>query len=253
MINKKNLRQQYRNFVPQSIRVGFFNIRQNFRLRILSAFYNLIDKNVRNKSDHLQQFQGKYKGQRCFIMGNGPSLNQMDLGLLQNEYVWGSNRCYLLFDKISWRPKFYMAVDTRVVPDNAGEINKLYEQLPESHFFFPIEFRYQRILKSAKNVYWYMEIPHNENDLPNGMFSRNPSAFVYSVRTVTIAMIQMAVYLGFNPIYLIGCDTSYKVPETIKHEDDNKDFLISTDFDLNHLIQIILGRIKNGMNRMWIR
>lgn len=238
------LKRIYRRTIPEPTRVRFHDLRQDIRPGILSTFYNLIDKNVNNKAARLQQFHGKYNGQRCFIMGNGPSLNKMDLSLLQNEYVWGSNRCYLLFNKISWRPKFYMAVDTRVVPDNADEINSLYKKMIDSRFFFPVDFRYKGILKSARNVYWYKEIPFTEENLPYSMFCTNPSDYVYSVRTVTIAMLQIAVYMGFNPIYLIGCDTSYTIPNSAQFETGNNETLISTDEDPNHFDSSYFGKGK---------
>jgi hypothetical protein len=174
-------------------------------------------------------------------MGNGPSLNQMDLEVFKDEYVWGSNRCYLLFDRISWRPAFYVAVDTRVVPDNVTEINALPAKMPDTLFFYPARFCYEGILTSARRVYWYNEIKHSRNQLPYSMFSVDPSIFVYSVNTVTVAILQLAAYLGFNPIYLIGCDTSYSIPETVKHEDGNLDFLISTESDPNHFDPAYFG------------
>ncbi len=228
------IRKIYQKILPIKFRIRFNLMRRNSRRKIVSTYVNLIDKNVSTLSQRLESLNGAFKYQRCFIMGNGPSLNKMNLDHLKNDYVWGSNRCYLLFDKIQWRPKFYVAVDKRVVPDNANEINKLCKKMPESHFFYPVEFRFERILQSAKNVYWYKEIPMSEDNIPYSMFSTNPSVFVYSVRTVTIAMLQLAVYLGFNPIYLIGCDTSYTIPKTVLYENGNSDSLISTENDPNH-------------------
>jgi len=192
----------------------------------------------------LKGLRGAYTGQRCFIMGNGPSLNKMDLGLFRNDIVWGSNRCYLLFDRIEWRPRFYAAIDKRVVPDNAMEINNLKHQLRDTLFFYPVIFRYNRTLKSASNVYWYHEIALSEDNLPYTMFSTNLSEFVYSARTVTVAMLQLAVHLGFNPIYLIGCDTSYTVPASVQHENGDPNLLISTDSDTNHFDSSYFGKDK---------
>ena len=208
----------------------------------LSRFFiHLSDKKARNISAELSRFKNKYSGQRCFIMGNGPSLNQMDLSLFQNEFVWASNRCYLLFDQIKWRPKFFVAVDKRVVPDNSEEINQLSAILPDSFLFFPIQFRYDHVIRSAKNVYWFTERKNNESNLPYSMFSLNPADFLYSVKTVTISALQLAVYFGFNPIYLIGCDTNYTVPDTIIYEGDDKNLLISSDDDPNHFHKDYFG------------
>jgi len=176
-------------------------------------------------------------------MGNGPSINKTDLSLLHDEFVWGVNRCYLLFDRISWRPSFFVAVDRRVVPDVAGEIDDVIEALPKTLFFFPDRFRSEWILRSNHNVHWYSEKPQERDDLPFGMFSRDVSSWVSTVSTVSIAALQLAVYLGFSPIYLIGCDTSYVIPASVLKEGENPKHLVSTqDDDPNHFHARYFGK-----------
>lgn len=240
----KVIKKFYQKYTPIYIRNRFYKLRINARKQSIFISTNLFDKNVRNFEKRLSTFDGIYKGNRCIIMGNGPSLNKMDLEIFKNEFVWGTNRCYLLFDRISWRPKFYTAVDTRVVPDNADEINALSEKLKESNFFFPVHFRYEGILRSNKNVYWYNEVPLTVNKLPYSMFSTNILNNASSVYTVTVAALQLAVFLGFNPIYLIGCDTSYSVPETVKIDSSNPDWLTSTTNDPNHFSGDYFGEGK---------
>ena len=133
----------------------------------------------------------------------------MDLDLLKNEHVWASNKINLLFDKISWRPGFYVAVDQRVFPDISQEIEMTTAELPDTKFIFPSLFREQKSLQSADNIYWYRETNWDQSKIPNSTFTTDASKWVAGVTTVTIAAMQLAVYLGFNPIYLIGCDTSY--------------------------------------------
>ena len=52
----------------------------------------------------------KYKGKRCFICGNGPSLKAEDLNILsqRGEYTFGMNRIFKIFPQTEWRPSFYM-------------------------------------------------------------------------------------------------------------------------------------------------
>ena len=203
------------------------------------------DKNIRDIKNRLVSLKGTYSGNRCFIMGNGPSLNKMDLSLLSTDYVWGFNRCYLLFDKIQWRPSFYISVDTRVTPDNAEEINDKILSLSETMSFFPKKFQIDGLFKSSPNIYWYHEKKLQYNKLPYGHFSPDASRYVRSVRTVTIAGIQLATYLGFNPIYLIGCDTDYKIPNEVRFEDEKKNNIISLkDSDTNHFSSDYFGKGK---------
>ena len=68
-----------------------------------SLYVHLIEQNVRQSSTRLKKIQDYYRGKRCFIMGNGPSLNQMDLDLFKDDFVWASNKCYLLFNRICWK------------------------------------------------------------------------------------------------------------------------------------------------------
>jgi len=214
-----------------------------FRLKFLYAWIR--DDKVRNISSRLRELEGRYSGERCFIMGNGPSLNEMDLGLLKDDKVWAFNRCYLLFDRIKWRPSFYVSVDTRVVPDNADEISKLYKKLIDTKFFFPKKFRIKGNLESSSNVYWYNEKKMTNRNLPYSSFSMDPAKYVRSVRTVTIAGLQLAVYLGFNPIYLIGCDTDYKIPDDVLYEDEDKEKIVSlSDSDINHFDPDYFGKMK---------
>lgn len=230
----------YRSAVPESVRAPLATLRgqlsgpfRHLARRMTDPKY---DRSVRHMSERLSRMKDAYGGQRCFVMGNGPSLNQMDLSLLSKEYVWAANRCYLLFDRISWRPTFFTAVDKRVVPDMATDLQKYIKELTKTRFFFPVVFRQNSVLRSAKNVFWY-----NERGWPDGeytsfdIFSRDVSRWVSQVNTVTIASLQLAVYLGFNPIYLIGCDTNYTVPSTATVDERNRDWLTSTeDDDPNH-------------------
>ncbi len=78
-----------------------------------------------NENNQLLSLKNKYKGERIFLIGNGPSLNKTPLELLEDEYTFGVNRIYLLFDRINWRPTFYTVNDWEVGSDNASEINEL--------------------------------------------------------------------------------------------------------------------------------
>ncbi len=175
----------------------------------------------------LQSLHNKYQGQRIFIMGNGPSLNETPLEKLANEYTFGVNRIYLLFDRISWQPTFYTALDWRVTPDTAHEIVALRDMI----FFFPQ--RFWGLLRTGEDVYWYYS--------KTCAFSHDASTGVCGTGSVTGTAIQLAYYMGFDPIYLIGVDASYKVHETVQQEGQDafgtgvKLYLQSTkDDDPNH-------------------
>lgn len=159
-----------------------------------------------------RKFKGRFKGKRCFVMGNGPSLNQTPLEKLNDEVVWGVNRCHLLYDRISWRPTFYCAVDHRVTPSISSQINAQSLQLPNTTFFMPEQFSDLHDWKDRKNIIWTREKLQDPSLGADGYFATNPPDFLRTPNTVTITCIQLAVYFGFNPIYLIGCDAKWVMP-----------------------------------------
>jgi hypothetical protein len=225
------LKSTYQKLIPAVIRYHLYQFRQNPALKLYQGVLPLLDTNVAQLSTRLQSLHNSHQGEHCFIFGNGPSLNKMDLSLFKGQHVWASNRFYLIFDQIDWRPDFYVGIDKRVIPDIANELAHLQEELNHTKFFFPLIFREQRNLKSSANTFWFRE---NQNEKPGNEemdFSQHCAEVLAPSKTVTISMIQLAVYLGFNPIYLVGCDTSYTVPPTVISEDEKNEYLVSTQND----------------------
>ena len=185
---------------------------------ILSRFLGLkkgagSSQSEERNTEKFKNLQNAFKGSRCFVMGNGPSLNKTPLEKLEGEYVWGVNKCHLLYDRISWRPSFYCAVDHRVTPDIAPDIDRQSLELPETLFFLPEEYRSIRDWKNRENIIWTRHKLQDPQLGPDGYFASYPPDFLRTPNTVTITCIQLAVFLGFNPIYLIGCDASWTMPE----------------------------------------
>ena len=193
-----------------------------------------------------QLMQNKYRGKRIFIIGNGPSLNRTALEKLQYEYTFATNRFYLLYDKINWRPTFYTCVDRRVVTDIYAEINGL----TGSIFFFDEFFR--GLFREGDDVLYFSQRLRRGRGL-EGSFSFNAASVVFNGNTVLTYAIQIAYYLGFEQIFLIGCDLGYKVPETVKQSGDDVfnmdvgfDLKSSRDDDPNHFDPRYFGK-----GRLW--
>jgi hypothetical protein len=67
----------------------------------------------------------RHAGQRCVIVANGPSLNQMKMNFLKNEITIGLNKIYLGFRKFGFYPRYYVAVNAKVIEQAADEIKAL--------------------------------------------------------------------------------------------------------------------------------
>lgn len=163
-------------------------------------------KGLKKQSDVcLLELKNKYKGQRCFILGNGPSLTASDLEKLKNEITFASNGIHKIFSQTSWRPTYYAIFDEGVgaredVAENAGKLDCI-------KFFREQGYLTYRHI-GGKNCYihtWhsrkYLDDPHFSEDLVSGL---------YSIATVTYTMIQIARWMGFDEIYILGADNKYK-------------------------------------------
>lgn len=150
---------------------------------------------------YLKKYQGIHKGQDCFILGNGPSLRREDLDKLHEigAISMASNGIYRVFNDTRWRPDYYVIGDAMVYEKNK-------DMLPKEITFFMRDFYGNA--RENNDIIWYNSIgekyypgyPTFSEDLMNG---------VYGGRTVTYDMLQIAVYMGFQNIYLIGVDFSW--------------------------------------------
>tara|TARA_Y100001973_G_C5206598_1_gene341902 strand:- start:1828 stop:2628 length:801 start_codon:yes stop_codon:yes gene_type:complete len=51
----------------------------------------------------------------AFIIGSGPSLNEIDISLLKNLETFGMNRQYIAFEDWGFEPKYYCLIDSRLI------------------------------------------------------------------------------------------------------------------------------------------
>jgi len=194
-------------------------------------------------AERLKTLKDIHKGERIFILGNGPSINKMPLDLLKNEFTFGVNRIYLLYNRVEWKPTFYTALDWRVVPDIAREINGL----TGSTFFFDERFR--GILREGEDVYYYAHGGADPNYPEERPFAYDVSRGIRGAGSVVGSAIQLAYFMGFDPIYLIGCDLGYKVLNTVKQQGEDKfgtgvklELTSTSDDDPNHFDKSYFGK-----------
>jgi len=157
----------------------------------------LLDRRLRDSWRALLAYRDCNRGQRCFILGNGPSLRQTDLSHLRGEITFGMNRIYLLFEEMGFPTTYYAAVNSLILEQCAGEIKAL--QLPKF-----ITWRGRR---------WLSGDPHAlfvDTDYSGpATFSTEPTGRVFEGSTVTYLALQLAYYMGCDPVILIGVDHNF--------------------------------------------
>lgn len=163
----------------------------------------------RFSADHkkLKELKGKYEGERCFIVGNGPSLTLEDLEKLKGEHCFAFNRIYETFDKTSWRPEFYMVLDNdvmRTVAKNFDKIEAKYKLLNVMGKTLGVKGDDDTIFFCSFGPYRVKEFNYQKKKI-----SEDISKYISLNYSVTGAAIETALYLGFKEIYFVGMDHNY--------------------------------------------
>lgn len=197
-----------------------------------------------------------------FIVGNAPSLLRHDLERLRDIPTFASNRIFLIFNRTSWRPSFYSCIDTAVLPDIALEICHWARKLRDTKFILPdhifthqnprVPTRVCTLIRPRRNVYFYKSIRLElEGAIDRAFRCDGVTNEVVEAMTVTIGLMQMAVKLGARRIYLIGCDTDYRIPADARVLDQesrrvDKRIILESDEDPNHFDPAYFGK-----GRVW--
>ena len=152
---------------------------------------------VKSRKD-LEQFRNIHQGKRCFILGNGPSLKQTDLTKLKNEYTFGMNRIYLAFDDIGFETSYYVSVNDLVIEQCANEILEL--KIPRF-----VSWRAgKRWLTQQENLF-FLYTTYTEPKFAKDIRNR-----LWESATVTYVALQIAFFMGFDEVILIGVDHNFE-------------------------------------------
>jgi len=183
----------------------------------------------RDSSANLERWRAlkdRFRGERVFVLGNGPSLNRTPLHLLAGERTMCFNRFNLMFERLSWRPTFYSVIDDRVLHDMAGEMEAVLREVEYAFFpdLHPYNIDFTKLLPASPNTYWlHLDRLTFSDDLP----------WCGINKTVANVGLQVLAYLGFAEIYLVGVDMSYQQQASVSHNTP-RDVTAAADDDPNH-------------------
>lgn len=159
-------------------------------------------------SKRLMQFENSHNGERCIIIGNGPSLTPEDLEKTSNDITFASNRIYNIYGLISWRPDYYVAFEPTFIKDNIDVICQL-DVRKAKMVNVCAKSNKIKCSKAQQNLYWIyssQKYTVNKETIKGITFSTDISKYLGASYTVTFTMLQIAIYMGFKEIYLLGID-----------------------------------------------
>ncbi|MBQ4529107.1 MAG: CDP-glycerol glycerophosphotransferase family protein [Lachnospiraceae bacterium] len=170
---------------------------RKYNLKAISYMLHL--KSDRN-SRMLMEYKNKYKGERCFLIGNGPSLTPDQLDLLKDEKCFACNMIYKVFDQTQWRPSFYCCIDSLYAKSIGSELLRMGRETP----VITVATSYTKVKNKPKKMMYVNNVFSEDNYKVRG----NLLAYCKTKATVMTIMAEAAFYMGFKEVYLIGVDNS---------------------------------------------
>lgn len=139
---------------------------------------------------------------KCFIIGNGPSLTADDLTTLHNNNIpcFASNNILKMFDKTIWRPTYYVCEDLLVLQDLQEKINNTKLNIKIA----PVNYHWFLDGDIVDAKYYFQVFSDTEK------FSDDIAKHIIGKGTVTTTCVQIATYMGYKEIYLLGIDHNYR-------------------------------------------
>lgn len=195
-------------------------VQKNISNKMINLF-EYASNNILYRNEKILKFKQYYKkNKKCFLVATGPSLKIDDLFVLKesNIFCFGVNSILKIKDK--WVPDAYVASDSNFISNNADAIKdyncnlKFIGDSCKEYWEEAREDSYKiHVTTSGKKIDFSSEIEQKIYGGYGGM------------GTVTYVCIQLAVYMGFSEIYLLGVDCNYVMGSKNNHfiEDDVED------------------------------
>ncbi|WP_167881426.1 6-hydroxymethylpterin diphosphokinase MptE-like protein [Leptospira biflexa] len=174
----------------------------NFLRRLLASFALSWNTN----DNLIYKFKSKYSGQTCVIVGNGPSLTKDDLDFISQKGIksFGVNKIYLIYSDTVWRPDFYVCEDIPTIESAFEEINT---KIDCPKFIINDE----RLLRNNNTI----RFNRIASDFKEIDFFNNPIPYLFCGQTVTYICMQLAVFMGFKTIVLLGQDFTWEFQDDV--------------------------------------
>jgi len=182
------------------------------------------------RRESIQKIKGnhnRYAGKRCFVIGNGPSLQQTDVSLLKDEYTFGMNRVYLAFQEWGFQTSFLVSVNDLVIEQCCQDFQRL--DIPKYFSWRARHLLYPQGTPDIKTHFLF-------TTYTGPKFSRDVSKRLWEGATVTYVCLQLAFYMGFEKVILIGVDHKFSTQGRANQT------VVSQGDDLNHFSKEYFGK-----------
>jgi hypothetical protein len=176
---------------------------------LISGHQTLLSKQDYRILERNRIFKNCHKGDRCFIIGNGPSLKNQDLSYLKDELTFVMNAFFKHPINLIWEPTYYFLADP-IYFDGSEPMKHFFKELQlkneNTKLFVPLSARgsiEQENLSLSDNIQYVAFDAHLMQGLSTVPDLTKRIPYVQSVSQFAI---MAAMFMGCNPIYLLGLD-----------------------------------------------
>ncbi|MES0869884.1 6-hydroxymethylpterin diphosphokinase MptE-like protein [Pseudovibrio sp. SCP19] len=171
---------------------------------IWNYLYELKRKQIRPVENYTETdnsiLHNLHRGNRCVIVGSAPSINDLPLERISEDYIFLLNNTYLIKDRFGKIPDAWVLGDPAAYNDYA----KHYDPSTFRDVFLssniPADWTGDNIHR-----YSYFQFPA----IYDGFCQFDLTKPLYQAHTVALFACQIAVAMGFKEIVLIGIDLSF--------------------------------------------
>ncbi len=184
----------------------------------------------------VHRFKDKHRGETCYVMGGGVSIKWFDLAAFSGKKTISLafmpfhndfnklDSSYLMLPEPWWfYPYQKTTIGTKSYIKNSLQIayREVIKKNPNKEFF--INLSNYPVLNDKNITYLFKDL--YDSRLPSDYISYRINAFHGSLRTAIL----LAIYMGFDHIYLVGCDYTHVPARNLHWFEKGKGKLMSLE------------------------
>lgn len=168
------------------------------KFRISNLFYWQRYKAMQGlvESD-LDKIRAQVECDTAIVVCNGPSLTRTDLSLLSAYDVFTMNRAYLSFAEFPFESKYHLCINELVLEQWSSDLSSLAQ-----HKFY--NYRSRKYFALGCDINWLFLRSSRKDKV-----SQSLSSGICSGATVTFVALQLAIFLGYKKIVIVGLDHNF--------------------------------------------
>lgn len=143
--------------------------------------------------DSILKYKDLHKGEPAIVIGNGPSLALHSDEILSRYPSFGSNRIWRKFE-----PTYYVCSDPL-------DCNKNMDYIGQREGPKFVNAKFAGLLGA-----YPLEFVYSSRDPEWNKFTPDPTKRMYDGCTVTYVSLELAYWMGFTTVYLVGVDHRYE-------------------------------------------